>query len=463
MYKKLGVSRTAMMLAISFMLSACSTDHTPSTDITAPGTETSTWHQVQQILATNCTSCHAAGTSQARQSGLILTPDLAYTQLVDQAPKNLAAQSDGLMRVASGGPAGLAKSFLWEKINAPNEDHFTNGHPQYGRLMPPPQMPPLSYGQLEFIRQWIFAGAPETGAVVNPSLLENEDRYVYSAEAFVAPIPPVHGTQLHLGPFEVYPHNEREFFYYQALNNPTAVYIERVEIAMRPGSHHFILYGFDAETPTAAYPDHDIIRDLRDRQGLPITRNYLPMAFHQFITGTQWPLMDMSLPDGVALAIPANYAFDMNSHYVNRTDNTSTGEVYINLHYAEPNRIDHVAKVIDFNNSNIVLPAGTETTLERVFKFNERAHVFQLFSHAHELNREFRVELVGGQQDGRQIYFSNDWEHPPIVEYDPPLQLERGEGLRLTATYNNTRDHEVNFGLLSTDEMMILFGLYYTD
>ena len=38
-----------------------------------------------------------------------------------------------------------------------------------------------------------------------------------------------------------------------------------------------------------------------------------------------------------------------------------------------------------------------------------------------------------------------------------------GEGLRLIVTYNNVHNREVNFGFLSTDEMMILFGLYYED
>ena len=63
----------------------------------------------------------------------------------------------------------------------------------------------------------------------------------------------------------------------------------------------------------------------------------------------------------------------------------------------------------------------------------------------------------------KEIYFTNDWEHPHILELDPPLVLDAGQGFKLIATYNNTRGKEVGFGFLSTDEMMILFGLYYTD
>jgi len=35
--------------------------------------------------------------------------------------------------------------------------------------------------------------------------------------------------------------------------------------------------------------------------------------------------------------------------------------------------------------------------------------------------------------------------------------------LRLEATYNNDTNYSINFGFLSSDEMMILFGAYYVD
>jgi hypothetical protein len=446
--------------SVAAMTASCGDD---DRTITSPVAQGSTWFQVQQILATNCTSCHTQGTSQARQSGLILTKDVAYAELVGQAPTNPAALADGLLRVGTDGPVSLPTSLLWEKINAPNEDHFSNDHGQYGTLMPPPPQRPLTYGELELIRKWIFAGAPETGAVADVALLENVDRYTYGPEDFVALSPPATGTQLHLGPFEVLSQAEREFFYYQALENDEPVYVDRVEIAMRQGSHHFILYGFSERTPEWVIPAAGVFRDLRDDEGTPILANYRAMPFHQFFVGTQWPAFNMDMPAGVALKIPANFAFDMNAHYVNRSNSAVTGEVFVNLHYVDPGRIEHVAEVIDFNNTRFSLPAGQTTTLEQLFTFDERANVFQLFSHAHELNTQFRVEIAGGARDGEEVYFSNDWEHPPIVEYDPPMVLESGEGFRLMATYENTRDRDVAFGLLSTDEMMILFGLYYPD
>jgi len=43
------------------------------------------------------------------------------------------------------------------------------------------------------------------------------------------------------------------------------------------------------------------------------------------------------------------------------------------------------------------------------------------------------------------------------------MVFHEGDGLELEATFYNDTDETTTFGLLSTDEMMILFGLYYID
>ena len=58
-------------------------------------TETSTWEVIQnRVLNEACVGCHISGSSFARQSDLVLTPDVAYSQLVGRAPNNHAASDD---------------------------------------------------------------------------------------------------------------------------------------------------------------------------------------------------------------------------------------------------------------------------------------------------------------------------------------------------------------------------------
>ena len=53
---------------------------------------TSTWGIIRdRILGPNCAGCHSEGTTFAKQSKLLLTPDAAYGQLVNRKPANTYA------------------------------------------------------------------------------------------------------------------------------------------------------------------------------------------------------------------------------------------------------------------------------------------------------------------------------------------------------------------------------------
>ena len=86
-----------------------------------------------------------------------------------------------------------------------------------------------------------------------------------------------------------------------------------------------------------------------------------------------------------------------------------------------------------------------------------------MWSHAHENALEFSIVAVGGARDGELLYWTNDWEHPPLLEFDPPLRMESGEGLQAITTYHNGTDEYITYGLRSTDEMQMIFYIYYPD
>lgn len=445
------------VLASGLVLHACSDDET-----TEPGPPPDTWQVVSQILNANCTqACHTAGTSFARQSDLVLTPDVAYEQLIDRLPKNQTAADASFLHVPSiGGLEALARSFLWEKINAPDQEHFYADHPFYGAQMPL-GAEPLTNGELSYIREWILAGASQEGIVADEKLLDDGTRY--EPPAFQPLAPPADGIQFHLGPFEVAANFEREFMYFAPVGTQEDLIVDRVEISMRPGSHHFIMYTYQASTPSSTIPPFDTYRDLRDPSGAYIWANLTALQYQNFVAGTQWPLMNYSFPPGIGVRIPHFGGLDLNSHYVNRTDTPIEGEIYANLHFADPAELNHVASILWLNHDQFQLPPRQVTTLERTFTFNQQTHIIQLFSHAHEHLEEFRAYVIGGARSGELIYFTLDWEHPPILELNPPLTLEAGESIMIAATYNNWTDRTITFGLRSVDEMMMLFGYYYTD
>lgn len=406
-----------------------------------------------RIFDTSCaiSGCHASKNDDTFiQHGLLLTGSQSYSSLVDVAPTNANAVKDGLMRVKSG---DADKSLLFHKL-------MTSGHhsQSYGSPMPL-GLPLLKAGQVEFIRQWIEAGAPRTGAVADVKLLDDETLQDENYEP-LAPPAAGKGMQMTIGPFQVAPNFERELFVYKKLGNTEEIFVNRFEIKMRQNSHHFILYDFNNQLPQEFKPALDFVRDIRNLDGSYITGNMIPMAFHTFVAGTQTPYFDYQLPEGVAISFKSGAAIDFNSHYVNKSSQEITGEINVNFYTVPANEVQKVAHAINFGNQSLNLPARTRTTVTKSFTFDKSVSVLSLTSHTHQLAEKFVIKIKGGTRDGEVVYTNLDWHHPVYLNVNPRIVLKAGEGLTSEITYNNTKDKTVRFGLTSEDEMGIIFGYY---
>ena len=104
----------------------------------------------KQIFDASCATptCHGAA---AASGGLDLAPGSSYGNLVGVPAANPGAQAGGLLRVA---PGNADSSFLLQKL-------LGNLTPAEGVRMPLVGRPPTP-AQLDMIRRWIAAGAPET-------------------------------------------------------------------------------------------------------------------------------------------------------------------------------------------------------------------------------------------------------------------------------------------------------------
>ena len=444
-----------LLLGLSvFGCIACGGDSSSSGPSTPPPVEgAASFAQLQTtILTPSCATanCHVGVGSQG---GLALTADVAYDNLVGMKPVNPNALSDGLKRVMAGKPDS---SLLYHKLVFPPGHHARD----YGNPMPSGTAG-LSNGQLEFVRQWIAAGAPRTGVVANASLLA--DKVLQTVSAFVPLVAPAPGTgfQLKVDPFDVAAKFERELFDYRKVGNTSDVYVSRIETSMRPFSHHFVLYTFDPRTPPAIIPTTDVVRDIRNADGTLNFVNMIAMGYHVFLGGSMQPRSDYVFPPGTALRIPANASIDLNVHYANYTSGRVQGEAYVNLYTIPASQVAHSVSTLNLQNSNLVLPAGQVTVVSRDFLFSGQTTITGLTSHMHARGTKFQIRIVGGPRDGELVYENTDWENPQLVNYTVPIVLEKGQGLRSVVTYNNTTSNTIYFGLTSDQEMDIIFGYYY--
>jgi hypothetical protein len=443
-----------MAITFATAIAACgggkSSDGAPTIVGIAPS---SSFARMQsQVFEKSCgfSACHAVGNSSG--SGLVLAGPDVYAKLVNVAPSNANARTDRLWLVRPGKPDS---SFLWHKLNGWLSGHHTR---DYGSAMPLAGQS-LSVEQLDYVRQWIEKGALPTGDDINPQLLVGTTRPENAPYTSLAP--PANGFQLVLSPFNVQSSFERELFVYRAIGNTQDIYVNRIATKMRQGSHHFLLYTFQSNTPSLVLPSKDQVRDIRDPNGTYNFLNLVPMEYHVFFAGTQSPTSDYTFPAGIALKLPAGTSLDLNSHYVNSSQQEIVGQAEANLYTIPASQVTTVANTLNLANTDLTIPAGRDTTITKTFKFTKTTNVIGLTSHMHARGQKFVIKISGGARDGEIVYTSTTWDHPPILTFDTPIVLKSGEGLTSIVTYKADPSKTVRFGLTSQDEMDIIFGYWY--
>ena len=422
-----------------------------------PAAPDGTYARIQRtILEPQCASCHRSGASDARSSQLVLTADSAYQQLVGISSTQTLARADGLLRVK---PYRADSSLLYHKLAWIPGHHSRD----YGTLMPMGTTRGLTAGQLEYVRRWIEAGAPRTGHVVDTTVLADARVQAATFTPLAAPSGGA-GIQIGVDSFAVAPTSERELFVYRGLRNSSAVYVNRIETRMRPGSHHLLLYTFDetrSAFPCNLRPPLNAVRDIRNNDGSLNLVNMLPMACHVFFAGAMTPDLDFRFPPGVALRLPPNATLDLNVHYVNRSPAPLAGQATANLYTVDSAQVARTARTLNLANTNFSLPARQRSTVRTVFTMSARTTVLALTSHMHSLGERYEIRVRRANGTESSVYMNTDWEHPAFTTFDTPLVLEPGDALVSVVTWNNVTDRTVAFGLSANDEMNIIFGYAY--
>lgn len=440
----------AGVVGIAILVGSCQQTGTDA----KPADESSFGLMQKKILTPSCATagCHASEKDAAfKQHGLVLAEGAAYQNLVGVAPANTDAKADGYLRVKA---FASLQSLLYYKLNFEPAHHATK---QYGNPMPLGG-DALSVGKIEFIRRWIEAGAPKDGNVVDASLLDDTTPSYVTSLFEALPVPAAtEGRQMSLPQFTVAPNFERELFMRRMVGNTGDMYVNRIQIKMRPNSHHFVAYSFS----NASYPPLDQVRDLRNADGSLNLTTFLTMQNHVFLAGSQSASYDYTFPAGTALLLPANTSLDMNSHYVNKTTAPIPGEVSMNLYSVDKSKVQTVVQTLNLANQSLNIPANSRVTLSKTFTFNKPRTILALTSHTHKLGEKFVIKIYGGTRNGEVLYTATDWEHPDILTFKTPVTLKAGEGLISEITYNNTTNKAVGFGLTSEDEMGIIFGYFY--
>jgi hypothetical protein len=116
-----------------------------------------------KIFTPTCalSGCHAKEDHSTHAHAVTLAGSTAYDDIINGATKNSQAAAAGLKLII---PRDTAKSFLYQKLIYSRSAH------KYGSPMPTGGLK-VSANQIEFMKQWIAAGAPKEGHVVDKALM----------------------------------------------------------------------------------------------------------------------------------------------------------------------------------------------------------------------------------------------------------------------------------------------------
>tara|TARA_B100000683_G_scaffold255272_1_gene274713 strand:- start:714 stop:2339 length:1626 start_codon:yes stop_codon:yes gene_type:complete len=425
-----------------------------------------TYDQVYNIFQTNCAFgyCHSNGSQVAGldlQGSGANPQSVVWNNLYNADPTNSFAASKGYKRIYPGDPY---RSSLFRKINHGMDD-FISLDPFEGSNMPSLE---LKDREKELIRQWILFGSPDTGNVVDTTLIgQYYDGYGVDGITNRPNAPHIDsGFQIKLGPFFLYANDEHEYYYKYPLDNDS-IEVNRVFSDLgQTYSHHLIIYRFI--TPDTSY-DYGLREDNAH-------------ANVDIVTAHQ-ETETISLPEGTAFAWHENTVLDLNTHYINyHPSKVLKCENYINVYTQPKNTALHEMNSQLHANTLIYIPNDSTdyTFTQPLFDpvNTQNIYVWSMYTHTHQWGKDYDVwmrnpngskgdkvydaSFMNGDPNGVQIGY--DYQHPPTRRWEYPfLTTAVNEGLIHEAVYNNTGPNDVTFGLTSDDEMMVFVLMYVED
>ena len=170
-----------------------------------------------------------------------------------------------------------------------------------------------------------------------------------------------------------------------------------------------------------------------------------------------------SFPTNVGLKIPASTQIHLNLHLYNAGDDPMSGESAIWVK-AQPTPTPMLAEMVFAG--KIAFSVGTgERVITGGCTAGTNFKLFALWPHMHKLatHSKFEVSHPNGNNVPPTVttlwdaaYDFNDQKYYPQT---PEFQMQQGDSIKVTCTYNNTTGHSVSFGD-SSDNEMCFTGMY---
>ncbi|MGB1274211.1 MAG: VCBS domain-containing protein, partial [Nannocystaceae bacterium] len=265
------------------------------------------------------------------------------------------------------------------------------------------------------------------------------------------------------GRYHLDPHEEVQPCVQWTLHNEKSLYVNTVTLANDGGYHHSNWY----IVPEDAFPGEDGFFNCKSRGfsdfDAAVTGSVL------FAQSTQSLFEQQPLPEGVVIKVPPRHKVMAGTHLLNLSSGPTDPELRMTLDIVHPRLVDVVAAAFRLVYSDLAIPAQKQSRFRGSCDFHQHFEslaghpldikLYYLLPHYHYLGNHFSVEVLGGPNDGQNVFELNGFNADANGQaFDPPLDLTGADGLRFTCGYNNWTNSEVGWGI-GDQEMCMMLGL----
>ncbi|MEO2167240.1 MAG: hypothetical protein ABGY42_03810 [bacterium] len=250
------------------------------------------------------------------------------------------------------------------------------------------------------------------------------------------------------------------------LGNEEALYVQAVTLSNPGASHHSNWF----VVPEDLYPGPDGYFDCNSRDFSEIGSAVAGTVI--FAQSTQSLLEVQRFRPGAVIKVPPRHKVVAGVHFLNLSARELHTGLRMTLELLHPREVEAILSPFRFSYYALDVPPRSEQRYaiecDMASAFEEAAgrpfdmKLHWVLPHTHALGNHFRVEVVGGKNDGRVLHeldtFNGDANGMAL---DPPIDLSDAGGLRVVCGFRNPRDESIGWGV-GDQEMCVMLGLAET-
>ena len=230
-------------------------------------------------------------------------------------------------------------------------------------------------------------------------------------------------------------------------------YVNRIQSALSARAEDLVVRAAEPGSDTAAIMDRGA--------SLPCTR--AGEAFGEQLSDvlrSRGHYSDERFTPGAGKVFVGGHKLVVEYHYVNDSKEAAFAKAKLAFHVVDSDKVQHLVHTASFDNFTIYTPPNGQSSHLGECRVRDEIVVSDLIRRTQRFGTDFKVWLVGGEQDGTLLWESGD-RRDSRKTLAAPLHLQPGEGLRFQCDYDNPTDHELRYGVSAADETCTLDARFW--